>query len=124
MKKLVLCLLFCLAAPAAFAQIPGPVPPAEGTWHDFRVRQHQRRLLQPPPMPPGGFWIVEDNRTTHGPMIVRFYLAQGQQIHTDTVFSGHLDIRNRNVVVRLHEQLIRHLNNQPDTYLTTRTQPR
>ena len=105
--KTLLSVLFGVAvvSTSATAQIPGPVPPADGSWHDVRLAQAETRLRKPLPPPAGGFWVVEDQTGARRPVIVRYYNDRRQELRADTLTRKRLNLKHRAVVGRLNEQL-------------------
>lgn len=97
--------LFGLTAGTAFGQIPSPVPPLSGTWSDVHTAQIQKQSRQPAPPPLGGFWVVEENRKTHAPVMVHYYTDQLAKIQTDTLHTKRLNLKRRSSVDELNERL-------------------
>ncbi|SOD80206.1 hypothetical protein SAMN06269250_1286 [Spirosoma fluviale] len=94
-----------LTVGTAFGQIPSPVPPPSGTWSDVHTAQIQKQFRQPAPPPQGGFWVVEENRKTHAPIVVHYYTDQLAKIQTDTLYTKRLNLKRRNNVEGLNERL-------------------
>ena len=101
-----LILALCLAiASAARAQIPGPEPPTQGSWHNVRLARQLLRLRQPAPMPAGGCWIVEDRITTKGSTIIRYYDQHQREIWADTLLHKHLILSRKSDIDQLNSRL-------------------
>jgi hypothetical protein len=105
MKTLLSLCIGLLLTGALKAQQINPVPPTSSTWSDIRAAQLVSRLRQTPPMPAGGFWVVEDKVGQKGPTIVRYYTDQRQELRADTLAHKRLNIREKLVVFWLNEQL-------------------
>ena len=102
-------LLFCTAlASWASAQSSPALEPAT------TVRISRR---QPPPMPAGGFWVVESPAKGKGCTIIRFYDDQQRELHADTLTGRCPNIRKRAIATRLNGQLAAALANQPTPVL-------
>ncbi|MBO0937350.1 hypothetical protein J2I47_12405 [Fibrella sp. HMF5335] len=108
---LTICISFWLSG-AMEAQIIDPDPPTTGTWSDVYAAKLINRLRQPPPMPTGGFWVVEDYIRQKGPIIVRYYTDQNREIKIDTLLQKRLNIRKVSVVLWLNKRLTQALSAQ------------
>lgn len=108
MKTLVSMYISLLLTGAIKAQQINPEPPATGTWTAIRAAQVLGRLRQPP-MPAGGFWVVEDKTGQKGPTIIRYYNDQRQELRTEVLARKRLNIKKKIVVLWLNEQLNRAL---------------
>lgn len=112
MKTLLNLCIGLLLTGAIKAQQIEPVPPTTGTWSDIRAAQKIDRVRQPPPMPMGGFWVVEDHIGRNSTTIIRYYSDQRQEIQVDTLPHKRVNIRKKSVVFWLNEQLRQALNAQ------------
>ncbi len=120
MKTLLSIGISLLLTGALKAQQIDPVPPTTGTWSGIHAAQQIDQLRQPPPMPTGGFWVVEDQAGRKGTTIIRYYTDDKREIQVDTLIHKRLNIKKKAVGFWLNEQLSQALASQAKPALAIR----
>lgn len=101
--KTYLIALFLCSSGIAFGQLIDSVPPSTGTRTKAHIAQIQNRFRQSPPLPAGGFWVVEGQ--PKAPVIVHFYTDNQQELRTDTLTKKWVNLKRRAVIKTLNERL-------------------